>query len=85
MDSWLFIEFDILCVHLEGGAASVTVLLKIEAYIDGIAVLQMVGLIAVSEGYAIHRDDGVREVQMEVPAIADSAGVAVIDEVTAEE
>lgn len=85
MDSWLFIEFDILRVHLERGAASVTVLLKIEAYIDSIAVLQMVGLIAVSEGYAIHRDDGVREVQMEVPAIADSAGVAVIDEVTAEE
>ena len=85
MDSWLFIEFDILCVHLERGAASVTVLLEIEAYIDSIAVLQMVGLIAVPEGDAVHCDDGVREVQMEVPAFADSAGVAVIDKMTAEE
>lgn len=83
--SGLFIELDVLCVHLEGGAASVTVLLEIEADIDGVAVLQVVGLIAVSEGYAVHGNDGVREVQMEVPAFADSAGVAVIDEMTAEE
>ena len=85
MGSGLFIELDVLCVHLERCAASVTVLLEIEADIDGVAVLQVVGLIAVSEGYAVHRNDGVREVQMEVPAFADSAGVAVIDEMTAEE
>lgn len=85
MDSWLFIEFDILCIHLQSCSAAIAILLKVEADIDWIAVLQMVGLIAVSEGDAVHCDDGVREVQMEVPAFADSAGVAVIDEMTAEE
>ena len=62
LDSDLFVEFDILRIHLQGRAAAVTVLLQIEAYVDGIAVLQMVRFFAMPEGYAIHRDDGVRKV-----------------------
>ena len=62
MGSGLFIELDVLCVHLERCAASVTVLLEIEADIDGVAILEIFGCVPMSKSNTIHRNDRVREI-----------------------
>ena len=76
---------NILRIHLEGGASSITVFLQIETYIDALAVLQMFGLIALPERNAIHGHYTISEVKMQMFTVTYCARVPVIDEVAAEE
>lgn len=73
------VQFDILCIHLEGGSPAIGVLLEIEAYINGFAVLQMDGFVTLSESDTVHSNHLVREVQMEMTSVTHGTRIPVVD------
>ncbi len=77
------IQFNILCIHLQCTSTAVTILLQIETDIDAVAVLQMSGLVALSESDAVHRYHLIRQIQMQMASVAHRARVAIIYQVAA--
>ena len=81
----LFIQFNILGVHLEGGSAAIGVLLEVETDIDGFAILQMGSFVTLTERDTVHGDDAVGEIEVQMASVAHRTGVAVVDQMSAEE
>ena len=81
----LFIQLDILCIHLEGGTTAIGVLFEVEAYIDASSVLQMFGFISFAKGDTIHSYYAIGEIKMQMASVTHGACTAVIDQMTTEE
>ena len=79
------VRFDILCIHLQGRATAITVFLQIETDINAVPVLQMGRFIALTKSNSVHRNDTIRQVQMQMFTVTHRTRVAVVNQVPAQE